>query len=128
LEFVLDAVFLTFTDPTVVSFWKVLKPYYHPQYGLRLSSSYHTMSTLQDNGLVKVKDMALASPFILSAAAFLLVACLIRFVLIRPSKLDLPVVDIPDDDTSKALLTGSAKVCRSRPTLIFILIHKFAVP
>ncbi|PQE08811.1 cytochrome p450 monooxygenase protein [Rutstroemia sp. NJR-2017a WRK4] len=64
------------------------------------------MSTLQDNGLVST---ALASPFILSAAAFLLVACLIRFVLIRPSKLDLPVVDIPDGDASKALLTGSAK-------------------
>jgi len=67
------------------------------------------MSTLQDNAFVKANDMTLASPFILSAAAFLLVACLVRFVLIRPSKLDLPVVDIPDGDTSKALITGSAK-------------------
>jgi hypothetical protein len=85
------------------------------------------MSSFQDSGLVKAKDMTLASPFVLSAAAFLLVACLVRFVLIRPSKLNFPVVDAPDGDMSKALITGSAKVCRSHPILIFILIHKFVV-
>lgn len=64
--------------------------------------------TLVPKGLL---GSAFGSPLLLSAAGLLVVASFIRFLLIRPKKLDLPVVEIPEsNDQREALVLGTAQV------------------
>ena len=66
--------------------------------------------TLDPKGLL---GSAFGSPLLLSAAGLLVVASFIRFLLIRPKKLDLPIVEIPDSkDQREALEVGIAQVRR----------------
>ncbi|PVH82428.1 cytochrome P450 [Cadophora sp. DSE1049] len=67
------------------------------------------------------------SPLLLSAAGLLVVVSFIRFLLNRPKKLDLPIVEIADSsDQREALLQGTARypdspfIIQSRPPLIIL--------
>lgn len=67
-----------------------------------------SQSTLDHKGLL---GSAFGSPLFLRAAGLLVVASFIRFLLIRPKKLDLPVVETPDsNDQREALVLGTAQV------------------
>lgn len=58
-----------------------------------------------------LKRLALESPLLLSAAAFLVIVSFIHFLLNRPRKLDLPIVGSPGEtDHREALIEGTAKV------------------
>jgi hypothetical protein len=60
---------------------------------------------------VNISSSVLGSPVALSAASFLLVAALIRYLLNRPQKLDLPVVGEKGiRDHRDTLFEGVAKV------------------
>jgi hypothetical protein len=62
-----------------------------------------------------LKQFAVESPLLLSAAAFLVVASFIHFLLNRPKKLDFPVVGKPNEtDHRKTLIEGTAKASDSR--------------
>jgi hypothetical protein len=58
-----------------------------------------------------LKQFALGSSLLLSAAAFLVVVSFIHLLLNRPKKLDLPIVGEPNEiDHRKTLIEGTSKV------------------
>ncbi|XMA20152.1 hypothetical protein WAI453_012943 [Rhynchosporium graminicola] len=68
------------------------------------------MSPYTIKHLEGISAIAFRSPLILSAAGLLLVASFIRFLLSRPKKLDLPIVEVPgSSDQREALLQGTAQ-------------------
>ena len=69
------------------------------------------MSTQSEMVTTNLKRLALGSPFLLSAAALLVIVSFIHFLLNRPRKLDLPIVGNPGEiDHRETLIEGTAKV------------------
>ncbi len=69
------------------------------------------MSTQSEMVATNLKRLALGSPFLLSAAALLVIVSFIHFLLNRPRKLDLPIVGNPGEiDHREVLIEGTAKV------------------
>ncbi|CZS93324.1 related to cytochrome P450 monooxygenase (lovA) [Rhynchosporium agropyri] len=67
--------------------------------------SHYTIKHLEG-----ISAITFRSPLILGAAGLLLVASFIRFLLSRPKKLDLPIVEVPgSSDQREALLQGTAQ-------------------
>jgi len=72
-----------------------------------------------------LKDVALGSPLLLSAAAFLVVFSFIRFLLNCSKRLDLPIVgNLHEKDRCKALIEGTAKVSFHLQSQNTLKLHK----
>lgn len=87
------------------------------------------MSTQLEMVTTNLKQFALESPLLLSAAAFLVVVSFIHFPLNRPRKLDLLIVGNPGEmDHREALIEGTAKVWSTAKLMSLAKFHKRIIP
>lgn len=69
------------------------------------------MNANSNIGAKGIMSSAFSSPLLLSVAGVLVVVSFIRFLLHRPERLDIPIIEIPGSrDQREALVQGTARV------------------